>query len=82
MIMNGNEICSLNKLKQNFSIDDLVYCFSSGELEIWLRKIGEIALADKVSEITYNGYVLENLYRLFCIDPALTESEVRSLFSD
>ncbi|MDD7184405.1 MAG: hypothetical protein PUH54_01830 [Oscillospiraceae bacterium] len=80
--MNSNVIGSLNELKQNFSIDELVYCFCSGELEIWLRKIGESALADKVSEITYNGYVLENLYRLFCIDPALTESEVRSLFSD
>lgn len=82
MIMNGNEICSLNKLKQNFSIDELVYCFCSGELEIWLRKTGENTLADKVSEITYNGYVLENLYRLFGLDPDLTESEVRSLFSD
>lgn len=61
MIMNGNEICSLNKLKQNFSIDELVYCFCSGELKIWLRKIGENTLADKISEIAYNGYVLELL---------------------
>ena len=82
MVMNSNVIGSLNELKQNFSIDELVYCFCSGELEIWLRKIGENTLADKVSEIAHNGYVLENLYRLFGLDPDLTESEVRSLFSD
>lgn len=82
MIMNGTEISCLTELKQNFSIDELVYSFYSGELKIWLRKIGENTLADKISEISYNGYVLENLYRLFCIDPDLTESEVRSLFSD
>lgn len=81
MVMNSNVIGSLNELKQNFSIDELVYCFCSGELEIWLRKIGENTLADKVSETSYNGYVLENLYRLFGLDPALTEIEVRSLFS-
>ena len=82
MIMNSNEIGSLKELKQNFGIDELIYGFYSGELEIWLRKIGEITFADKVSEITYNGYVLENLYRLFGLDPALSESEIRSLFSD
>lgn len=78
MVMNSNVIGSLNELKQNFSIDELVYCFCSGELEIWLRKIGENTLADKVSEIPYNGFVLENLYRLFGLDPSLTESEVRA----
>lgn len=82
MIMNSNEISSLKELKQNFSIDELIYSFYSSELEIWLRKIGENTIADKVSEITYNGYVLENLYRLLGLDPALTESKVRSLFSD
>ena len=82
MVMNSNEISSLKELKQNFSIDELIYSFYSGELEIWLRKISENTLADKVSEITYNGYVLEKLYRLFSLDPALTEIEVRSLFSD
>lgn len=82
MIMNGTEIICLTELKQNFSIDELIYSFYSGELEIWLRKIGEKTLADKISEIPYNGYVLENLYRLFGISPELTEREVRSLFSD
>lgn len=78
MVMNSNVIGSLNELKQNFSIDELVYCFYSGELEIWLRKIGENTLADKVSEIPYNGFVLENLYRIFGLNPSLTESEVRA----
>lgn len=82
MIMNGKEISSIIELKCNFSIDELVYCFYSGELEIWLNRLGETALADKLSQITFNGYVLENLYRIFNLNPKLTETEIRKLFRD
>jgi len=53
-----------------------VFCFfiicaiivlQSGELEIWLRKIGESEKADILSKIRFNGYVLEKLYKLFLI---------------
>lgn len=82
MIMNGKEISSIKELKRNFSIDELIYSFYIGELEIWLNKLGETALADKLSQISFNGYALEKLYRLFGIDPILTENEVHELFRD
>ena len=82
MIMSGKEINSITELKQNFSINELIYSFDSGELEIWLRKIGESEKADALSEIRFNGYVLEKLYKLLVLDPNLTEKEVRALLTD
>ena len=82
MIMSGKEVNSITELKQNFSISELIYSFDSGELEIWFRKIGESEKADRLSEIRFNGYVLERLYKLLVLDPNLTEKEVRELFSD
>ena len=82
MIMSGKEINSITELKQNFSINELIYSFDSGELEIWLRKIGESEKADTLLEIRFNGYVLETLYRLLELDPNLTEKEVRALLTD
>ena len=82
MIMSGKEINSITELKQNFSISELLYSFDSGELEIWLRKIGESEKADRLSEIRFNGYLLETLYRLLELDPKLTEKEVRALLTD
>ena len=82
MIMSGKEINSITELKQNFSISELLYSFDSGELEIWLRKIGELEKADRLSKIRFNGYVLETLYRLLELDPNLTEKEVRALLTD
>ena len=82
MIMSGKEVNSIAELKQNFSISELIYSFDSGELEIWLRKIGESEKADTLLEIRFNGYVLETLYRLLELDPNLTEKEVRALLTD
>lgn len=58
MIMRGKEVSSLYELKQNFSIDELIYCFYSGELEIWFRQIGEYDMADKLLTFptSCNGY--------------------------
>ena len=77
MIMNGNIINSIEEFKQNFSIFELIYCFYSGELEIWLRQIGENILADNLLKISRNGYLLVNLYNLFGLDENLTEEEIR-----
>ena len=82
MIMSGKEVNSITELKQNFSISEIIYSFDSGELEIWLRKIGESEKADTLLEIRFNGYVLETLYRLLELDPNLTEKEVRALLTD
>ncbi|MGN1480580.1 hypothetical protein [Porcipelethomonas sp.] len=76
--MNGNKINSVKELKQNFCIDELIYYFYSGELEMWLRKIGEDYLADKLSGISRNGYLLIELYNLFDLDVKLTEEEIQN----
>lgn len=78
--MRGVKINSIDELKQNFSTDELMYSFCSGELEIWLRKIGENAIADKVLYIPHNAYSLQSLYELFGLNPELTEEEIRRLF--
>ena len=78
MIMNGNKINSIKELKLNFSIDELIYYFYSGELEIWLRDIGESILADMLQKMHRNGYLLIELYNLFDLDTRLTEEEIRN----
>ncbi|MBQ8687967.1 MAG: hypothetical protein IJ512_05410 [Ruminococcus sp.] len=39
MIMRGCTLHSVRDLKANFSIDELVYSYYSGELEIWLNNM-------------------------------------------
>ena len=41
MLMNGEHLETIQDLKRCFSIDELIYDYISGGLEIWLRKIGE-----------------------------------------
>ena len=78
MIMRGRKLNSVRDLKANFSIDELVYSYYSGELEIWLNNIGESSKAKKVSRITSkNAQLLVELYKVFDLNPALSEEEVR-----
>lgn len=50
MFMNGEYLETLQDLKRCFCIDELSYNYNSGELEIWLWKIGETEKQNK-SEI-------------------------------
>ncbi|MBO5384454.1 MAG: hypothetical protein J6A30_09160 [Ruminococcus sp.] len=78
MIMRGRKLNSVRDLKANFSIDELVYIYYSGELEIWLNNIGEKSKAKKLSRISSNNaQLLVELYKVFDLNPALTEEEVR-----
>ena len=78
MIMRGCTLHSVRDLKANFSIDELVYSYYSGELEIWLNNIGEKSKAKKVSRITSkNAQLLVELYKVFDLNPALSEEDVR-----
>ncbi len=82
MVMNGEYLETLRDLKRCFCIDELIYCYCSGELEIWLRRIGETEKAERISEITkFNAYILLRLYEIFDLNPDLSEEEIRSLFS-
>ena len=78
MQMNGEFLFNIADLKRSFSIDELLYSYESGELEIWLKQIGEIERAKQVHQIVkMNAYILLQLYEILQIDPNLSEEEVR-----
>ena len=82
MLMNGKLISSLEDLKRNFSIDDLIYSYYNGELVFMLKKIGEIEKANKVSKITKNNaLLLISLYEILELDPELTDDEIRASYT-
>lgn len=82
MLMNGEYLETLQDLKRYFCIDELIYDYISGELEIWLRKIGETEKAEKVSKISkVNAYILLRLYEILDLNPDLSEEEIHSLFT-
>lgn len=80
-MMNGEYLKTLKDLKRFFCIDELIYDYISGELEIWLRKIGETEKAEKVSKISkVNAYILLRLYEILDLNPDLSEEEIHSRF--
>lgn len=79
MIMRGEEVSSLDELKRNFSIDELIYCFYSGELEIWLRQIGECDMADKLLTIPRNAYLLVKIYEVLGLNKDMSDEQIRTL---
>lgn len=82
MMMNGEYLKTLKDLKRCFCIDELIYDYISGELEIWLRKIGETEKAERVSKISKaNAYILLKLYEILDLNPNLSEEEIRSRFT-
>ena len=80
MKMFGNELYSMQDLKRNFSIDELIYSYYSGELSVFLNSIGETETERKLDAIPHNGYLLIRLYELFCLNPELTEESIRNQY--
>lgn len=81
MMMNGKLLQSLDELMQNFSIDELVACYYSGELFFFLEKLGETEKLASLRCMPHNAYLLVRLYELFGLSPELTEMEIRNRFS-
>lgn len=78
MRMKGEELSSIMDLKHCFSIDELLYSYESGELEIWLKQIGETKKAIQVHRIAkMNAYILLQLYEILEIDSDMSEEEIR-----
>ncbi len=76
--MNGEYLESLDDLKRCFSFDELIYNYGSGELEIWLRKIGETEKAEKIRSISkIDANILVRLYEIFELDLNMSEEEIR-----
>ncbi|MDE6034847.1 MAG: hypothetical protein K2G36_02945 [Ruminococcus sp.] len=80
MKMLGNELHSMQDLKYNFSIDELIYSYYSGELAVFLNSIGEYEKAEKLDDIPHNGYLLTELYELFGLNPEVSEEDIRSIY--
>ena len=78
MFMNGECVDTIEDLKRCLSLEELVYNYYSGELEIWLRKIRETEKADQLQHIQKdNAYLLLQLYAVFGWDPELSDEELR-----
>lgn len=78
MMMCGQEIQTLADFQRHFSIDEMVYSYYSGELEIWLRQIGETEKAEQIGCVPKNNaLLLIRLYQIFDFPLELTEEEIR-----
>ncbi|MDD6489876.1 MAG: hypothetical protein PUG48_08710 [Clostridia bacterium] len=81
IMMNGQAVHTVDELLKNFSIDDLIYCYYTGELEIFLTELQEHEKASALKNIPNNALLLLRLYNIFGIEPELTEEEIRNSFS-
>ena len=71
--MNGEKLYTIADLKRCFSIDELIYSYYSGELEIWLKKIGETEKAGQVGNIVNNALLLVRLYQILGLEYEMSE---------
>jgi hypothetical protein len=79
MIMNGEYLTSLNDLKRCFCIDELLYSYYNGELMIFLDKIGEHDMAEKIRNIKeHNAVLLIRLYYILGLTLEDSEEKIRS----
>lgn len=65
MMMNGEYLENLDDLKRCFCIDELLYSYYNGELEIFLEKAGEHDKAEQIRQISENNALL--LIRLYAV---------------
>lgn len=72
---------TLNDMLHKFEIDELVYSYYTGELEIFLRRAGKRGEADAVAALSaHNAFILVELYKILGLDPKMTEEEIRRTF--
>lgn len=79
MLMNGEVLTNLSDLKRCFCLDELLYSYYNGELEIFLDKIGEHEKAEKIRNISENNaLLLIRLYEIFGLQYENSEETIRS----
>lgn len=79
MRMNGEYLETLQDLKRCFCIDELIYSYYNGELEIFLDKIGEHEKAEQIRNISENNaLLLISLYHIFDLHYEDSEEKIRS----
>ena len=79
MLMNGEYLETLQDLKRCFSMEELLYSYESGGLEIWLERIGETERAEKIRHIQKTDvFTLIEIYKILGLNPHLSEEEIRA----
>ena len=79
MLMNGEYLETLQDLKKCFSMEELLYSYESGGLEIWLERIGETERAEKIRHIQKtDAFTLIEIYKILGLNPHLSEEEIRA----
>lgn len=79
MLMNGEYLNTLQDLKRCFCIDELIYSYYNGELEIFLDKIGENEKAEQIRNIPENNaLLLIRLYEVLGLHYEDSEEKIRS----
>lgn len=79
MLMNGEYLETLQDLKRCFCIDELIYSYYNGELEIFLDKIGENKKAEQIRNIPENNaLLLIRLYEVLGLKYEDSEDKIRS----
>lgn len=78
MMMNGEYLENLDDLKRCFSIEELLYSYYNGELEIFLEKTGEHSKAEQIRQISeHNALLLIRLYAVFDLSFEDSEEKIR-----
>lgn len=78
MLMNGEHLETLQDLKRCFCIDELIYSYYNGELEIFLDKIREHKKAELIRNIPNNALLLIRLYEILGLHYEDSEEKIRS----
>lgn len=78
MLMNGKKIDSLEDLRINFNISDLVKNFQRGELSKWLLDLGYVEKSTQLDRLSKNeSMLLTKICEILEINPNLTEEEIK-----
>lgn len=77
--MRRHYLNTLQDLKRCFCIDELIYSYYNGELEIFLDKIGENEKAEQIRNIPENNaLLLIRLYEVLGLHYEDSEEKIRS----
>ena len=82
MLMNGEILTNISDLKRCFCLDELLYSYYNGELEIFLEKTGEHQKAEQLRNIPKNNALLRvRLYEIFDLPYEDSEEQIRNAFA-
>ena len=82
MLMNGEILTNISDLKRCFCLDELLYSYYNGELEIFLEKTGEHQKAEQLRRISKNNaLLLIRLYEIFDLPYEDSEEQIRNDFA-